>query len=620
MTINSKLPALLGLLLCASSVFGSELAVSEIEELTVVGSRLNDASSGFESTITEETLEALAPISVQDALRSLPGVFLSQPGGRSGVPSLSIRGAESNFALVLVDGVRVNDPNNTRGGSFDFSTLDVAEITTMQLVRGPASAVYGSDAMAGVLNVRTFDRQSDSRLSVDAADDEMRRYSLRLNQELTDELYANATLSRSSEEYAGGASFDGDFARVNLVSESTGLEWSLSAAFAETEQRAFPEDSGGDRFAAQSALDRRDSESLTLNGSLRYALTENLALVTRASWLDREEDFRSPGILPGPRSDFGVPPNEAVSDLERIEVTSFVTGDYGRVNWVTGLDWRQEDGASVGEVTFLGPTAFEIDRDQLGVFGELSFAVSDRLTLEGSLRSDSTDDEGEQTTYGFAATYAVADRTSLIARTGTGFKLPSFFALASPLVGNPALEAETVRNWEVGVAHSTDSLSVQLVYFDSAYKDLVDFDSELFTNVNRSQVDTSGVDLSVQGSVDRLNLGYRALLSYVDVDAPNPLRQRPDWRYGFDLFWSPTDRWSFTGSVNYTGDRFDSSIPRPSVTLDSYLRTDVLASYSLTDRLKISIGALNLFDEAFEDADGFTGQGRQVRARMQWSF
>ena len=82
-------------------------------------------------------------------------MHVDQVGGRGGTGSLYMRGADPNYTLVLVDGVRVNDPTNARGGSFDFSTLDMADVERVEIARGPYSAVYGGDALAGVINIVT---------------------------------------------------------------------------------------------------------------------------------------------------------------------------------------------------------------------------------------------------------------------------------------------------------------------------------------------------------------------------------------------------------------------------------------------------------------------------------
>lgn len=601
-------------------------AVSEAkridEEVTVVGSRIKSSRSILpEATIDEVTLSTIAPVSILDGLRTLPGIYASQPGGRSGVPSVSIRGAESNFALVLVDGVRVNDPMNTRGGSFDFATVDIDEVESIQLIRGPASAIYGSDAMAGVLNLSTESRQrTGTELVVGAGESGLSRYAVRSSLEPGENVRVNGVASKASEDYSGDGSFDGTFGRASIELSSNQQELRLAVSAADTEQRAFPEESGGDRFAVLRTLDQRDTKSLTLSGQYRVDLSDATFAAVSLSWLDREEDFVSPGIAPGPVNAFGVPANSAVSELQRTEFSSYVSQNTGTVQWAAGGDWRREEGSADGEVMFLGPTVFDIERDVLGAFAEARWQALPRLQVEGSVRLDFPESESTETTYGLASRWQFSDRLFGIARLGTGFKLPSFFALGNPLVGNPDLKPETVRSWETGLELELANFSARAIYFNNAYEDLVDFDPQLFTNVNRSAVDTSGVDLSIQGTALNDRLSFRALASYVDIDVQDaaPLRQRPDWRYGADLAFSVDDRLTITGSVHYTDERFDTSIPTPTIILDGYTRTDLLAHYDVTEALRVSVGALNLLDEQYEDAYGVDAQGRQLRVRARW--
>jgi len=127
-------------------------------EIVVTGSRVatDPANLAANVTVLERTdFDVEKPTQLADLLRRVAGVHIDQVGGRGGTGSLYLRGADPNYTLVLVDGVRVNDPTNARGGSFDFSTLDVADIERVEIARGPYSAVYGGDALAGVINIVT---------------------------------------------------------------------------------------------------------------------------------------------------------------------------------------------------------------------------------------------------------------------------------------------------------------------------------------------------------------------------------------------------------------------------------------------------------------------------------
>ncbi len=125
-------------LACAALVIPAGVQ-AQSENVIVTATRLSGEEAGSNvSVIDAATIAARDPSSVVDLLRDLPGVFVQQSGGRGSVVSLFTRGAKPNFTLVLLDGVKANDPTNTRGGSYDFSTLDLNDIERIEFVRGPA--------------------------------------------------------------------------------------------------------------------------------------------------------------------------------------------------------------------------------------------------------------------------------------------------------------------------------------------------------------------------------------------------------------------------------------------------------------------------------------------------
>src|SRR5690606_4333273 len=147
-------------------ILSSALPAEELPEIVSIGSytptpagRLSRAAA----VVDTADVEARRSVDGADLLRHVAGVHVAQPTGPGGVTSVFVRGGEPNFTVVLIDGVRVNDPMSTRGGSFDFTTLAAGEISRLELVRGPQSAVHGSDAIGGVINVVTH--EPDDRFS-----------------------------------------------------------------------------------------------------------------------------------------------------------------------------------------------------------------------------------------------------------------------------------------------------------------------------------------------------------------------------------------------------------------------------------------------------------------------
>ena len=159
------------LLLCGGAG-ASDRPVVSMRELVVSASqiptRLQDTPVNA-TIITRAEIEARQPVDVVDLLRQVGGAHIVQPGGPGGVSSIYIRAGEANFAVVLIDGVKVNDPTNSRGGSYDFSTLDIAAIERIEIVRGPLSTVYGSDAMGGAINIITREGTAETQVGLHGA-------------------------------------------------------------------------------------------------------------------------------------------------------------------------------------------------------------------------------------------------------------------------------------------------------------------------------------------------------------------------------------------------------------------------------------------------------------------
>ena len=219
-----------------------------------------------------------------------------------------------------------------------------------------------------------------------------------------------------------------------------------------------------------------------------------------------------------------------------------------------------------------------------------------------------------ETTGKVGAVYALANGTTrLRANWGTGFKLPSFFALGSPLVGEPNLRPETSSSLDAGLAQLllAGAAEVSVTLFDNTYEDLIDFDPDTFRNVNRDEVTTRGVELAGSWSVSP-DLRLRAHATYADIevkDSDRELLQRPDWRGGAALRWAPAKDWLLDLDWLYVGNVLDSSIPTGSLELDAWSRVDLRLGWLATPRLRVALAVDNLLDGDYEEAVGFPAAG-----------
>ncbi len=629
-----SLVILLGVLLGnVQAVANQQDATAPMETLVVTGTRLTntaESSPRHTTVVTRETIESRRDASVIDLLRSIAGVQVTQYGGRGGVSSIFVRGAEPNFTVVLLNGVKVNDPNNTRGGSFDFSTLNLAEIERVELVRGPQSAIYGSDSLAGVISITTSRGTSEPRASVDAefGQQGLYRTSLRGSGAIGESTIASGSISRSDDgDAVSGNRFHNTAASLHLASEfSDSLKLDVSARHASSDANSFPEDSGGSRLAALRTLDTQKQEQTSFAAQLGWQATPWLSGHLLASYAQHRDDKRSPGIAPGARD--GIPATQGDSDLKRLNLSSYARLDLSnRVSVTSGFDYQREDGELTGSVElapgFSLPTDFNLDRHIKGVFAEARYQSDSGATLSAAIRNDNPSNDSSETTLLVGAQYQLG-ATRLFANWGEGFKLPSFFALGHALVGNPNLAPETSQNWELGIDQQwrKGALQTTLVLFQNTFDNLIDFDFDLFTNVNRNEVRTQGVELASNWQVSQA-VDLTAHLTYLDIDVKNnvtKLRQRPNLRGGLSIDASLNEQWSLHANWLYKAEADDSSVPTGPQALDAYNLLNARLAWSPNDRIQIWLAVDNLLDDDYEETVGFENPGFRSRVGLRYQL
>lgn len=600
------------------------------DEVQVTGTRLaadGQVVPGSATVIDRDEIEARNDAVVVDLLRDLPGLHVNQPGA-GGVTQVFIRGSEPNFTVFLLDGIRVNDPNNTRGGSFDLATLNLADLDRVEIVRGPQSSIYGSDGLAGVVNF--ISRRGGERLAataeVEAGGDDYLRGTLQASGpagRLGD--FSLQATRRDDGEAVPGSTYEADTVSGRLhLAPATAVTANLYARYASSDSTTFPEQSGGPELAVLPGLQRANADDFTLGADADWTINTAWSVQALASLYERSDEYASPGIDPFT----AVPPNGAANDLDRQNAALRATvrpSDQAIATF--GVDYQRESGESDGYVLFGPdpvPNSFRLDRDIVGVFAEGRYLPDSRWILQASIRHDEPDGAGGETTGKLGAVHTLANGTTrLRANWGTGFKLPSFFALGSPLVGDPDLRPEKSTSVDVGISQSllSGAAEVSVTVFDNDYTDFIDFDADCFCNVNR-EVTTGGLELEGNWSVSA-ELALRAHATWTDIDVKDSdleLLQRPDWRGGAALRWSPAENWLVDLDWLYVGEALDSSIPTGILELDPWHRVDLSLNWVATPRLRLALAVDNLLDAGYEEAVGFPAAGIRPRFGVRYLF
>jgi iron complex outermembrane receptor protein/vitamin B12 transporter len=591
-----------------------------VEVIQVSGTRLDGTPLGAYSTLSREEIEQINPASTIDLLKRLPHVDVSENGNAGGFSYVSIRGGEFNFTLVTIDGIAVNDSTNSRGGGFDFNQINPSAIERIEVYRGGINTIYGGDAISGVINIVTRDTTAPV-VTLELGTDEQLNVSATTSHRLSNNTSLLGSVSSQNKRVSSFEEIQSDQLLLKSAYATKALKLGGLATFNQSEVSGFTEDSGGELLAQPKTAETRDSEQWLVGFSGELTLNDATNLNGQLSWLNREETIDNPGIAEGVFS--GIPASVVTSDYERKDVDLYATFIISpQTSMVAGANIRQQDGQNRGflDFGFPLPVDYDFSQDTQSFYIEAKHAF-DAFTVEASARYDSPDDFDNETSIRLGGSYTVDDNTRLFAVFNQGYKLPSFFALAHPLVGNSELQPERSDNFEVGFASQvSETILFEIIYFANEFTDLVDFDAELFTNVNRNKVDTSGLEFDVSAALSN-NIDLIANVRYLDIDAQEgvTLRKRPNvsGNLRVDVAYKISRTSIF---IDFRDNYLDSSIATGYVRLPGYASVGVSSVISLNEQLDINLNIQNALGKTLEDSVGFIEDDVEARVGVTYRF
>ena len=571
--------------------------------------------------------------SMVDALRATPGVHLDQPGGPGGRSSVYVRGGEENYTVVLLDGVPVNNSTDSRGGGFDFGTLDSSEFAVAEIVRGPVSARYGPDALSGVIKLASnvVAAPNGSEVAVQAGG---RGYAAA--HVLTGAQQDGIAVAASANWSEDGSREAGSVARHESMAAGTtwkgqGLEGRITLRYGWQESAAFPDDSGGARYAVLRSLEDRSGSTTTAAVELQSSAANDSGIKWRVrswgAWLHAQDD--SPGVAPGLRDPTGLPESLETTTLRRVGVSTEGAVDLSETAVLAaGVDAESEQGKSDAALLY-GPLAIPADfsatRDRVGVFAEYTWQPTKGWLLQPSARVDHASGYSPRVTPRLGWRAPLGRDTTLRINAGTGFKRPSFYAVSNPLVGNPALRPERSQTIDAGIERrlAAGRWTIGIDGFSSRYRDGIDFDPGPPPRlVNRNLIRSDGAELSLGiQAAETLEFGLSG--TFADVRSEpggGPLRGRARTEGGLRVRWRPTRTLTIEASARAVGRVLDSSVPTGDRFLPGWWRMDLAARYQLRRGLTLTVAGDNLLNLSYEEAIGVPSPGVRLRAGIEARF
>lgn len=586
----------------------------DLDKVVVTATRTavtTDATLAPVEVIDRESIARSQASTLAELLRGRAGINLSNQGGTGKLTTVFLRGAESDHVLVLLDGVRVGSATS---GLASFQDLPIAMIDRIEIVRGPRSSLYGSDAIGGVIQIFTRRETGDAN------------FHFHLGAGSNGRREGGVGVGVGGER--GWFGIDAGMLRTDGINACDGIADVVNGIFAgcfTTEpdrdgyrQHAFSA-RGGLKFGDDVTL---DAHALRVSGHNEYdgsfvnsSDIQQLIVGTKLDW--RAGDRVNVQVGLGHNKDAsdnfldGVANGDFASRRDSANVQADVTLAEGHLLTV-GADWlrdRIESSTNYDEKRRANRAGFVQYQGRLGA-NDLQLAV----------RRDDNDQFGGKTTGTAAWGVGFAEDWRVTASYGTGFKAPTFNELYFPFFGNPALRPESSRTAEVGVAWRGDNTSVRLDAFATEVDDLIAYDAALFLPNNIEEARLRGAELRVDSTVFGWQLGASA--SWLDTENRSngfnrgnelPRRARESARLELDRAFGDF-RVGLTGAAE--GSRYDDVANTRE--LGGYATLDLRAEYTLARDWTLQARVGNVFDRDYETAAYYNQPGREYFVTVRY--
>lgn len=603
MTRNNR--ASFGLIIAGLSL---GIAHAELDPITVYAKRIPTSVEETTSAITilsAEELKRMQENRLIDSLNLVPGIQGLTPGGQTGnIGTVLIRGLSTKYMQVVVDGVRLTDSTNG-AGSF-LGNAQIGGVTNLEVLRGPQSVIYGSGAAGGVIGYDTALGQGESTsVSTEVGNFGTFRSSL-LTQGSTGNLsYAVGVGLFETDNDPQEGYLQHDYRQGY---EMLALEWQarddlsvrLSYRGSQNELKVIS-DSG---FGASPQDIDTDTHLFALNATYQV----------NPWWSSR--------VI------FGYYKEDYAADFSGFLVAS----DYDRasLNWVNEIELHQELSVTAGlefaHSDYRNLNIPNLDYENFGIFVNGVWTPSERFLAEVGLRYEDHNVFGGDVAWNVGAVYELAGKTNLRVRAGEAYRTPTLIdsqAFVSPFgadqVANPALEAEQVFGYEIGLAHDFNGHLAELSFFDQQLDNAIGrgpIVGGVYQNINlNGQTDVSGLEFAVSGELsDRIRYRFAGTRQFKEE-----LIDVPDLQLNADLSYK-SERFSIGVGASY----LDGASYGLANTTDSYHVTRIYGTYILSENITLYGRMENLFDEDYLlSDDGFlpvTGHGRSfvIGASLKW--
>lgn len=621
--MNNK--KLLPLSAAAIAVFGgiSSLAwANNADQMVVTANRFEQPISSIlapVTVVTREDIDHWQSNTVIDVLRRLPGVDFYQNGGRGQLSLIYIRGANSGHVLVLVDGIRLNQAGIS--GSSDMSQIPISLVQRIEYIRGARSAIYGSDAIGGVINIITGRTEPGTTLGATLGSYSYQNYNASTQQLIGKKTKVTAS---ASYDYTSGYDIEArgntgntpQHDRDGFMGKSLwlGIEHQFNDEF-----NGFARGYGYDNRTKYDSyydskypgplVDTRELSSRTIDTGMQFSrgIYSTQLLASYSHVKDYNFDPRIGRYDTSAR----------LNDSEQYNLqwgNSFRIEDGGIS---TGIDWNRQ---SVEPDT--NGMVKKANTDNTGLYLTGQKQIQD-ITIESAIRGDHHSEYGWHTTWQVGAGWEFIEGYKLIGSYATAYKAPTLDQLYGKWGANENLKPEESQQWEIGLEGLTGPLSWQLSAYRNQIDNLIDYREGInqtpssYYNIKKATI--KGIEWT--GDLDTWIFHHQLTYQYIDPkdnETNKVLLRRAKQQVKYQLDWN-IEKVNMGLTYQYIGSRYDTDYPR-TIKQGGFSLWDATAAYPVTDHLTIRGRIANLLDKDYETAYGYRTPGREFFLTGSYNF
>ncbi len=609
--------------------------------------------TGASTIINNESIINSGASNLSELLRNVAGVTISQAGAYGSLSELRFRGSESNHIMVLIDGIEVNDIG--QGGLVDLSHILLSNVVRIEVLKGPQSALLGSNAMSGIINIITHDNHKAADITIGYGNQNTRQFSGRIN---------------------------------NIGSGTSPLQFSLNAQYIDTD---------GEN-SSRNGNEKDGYKNHNVAGKLSYIRDQNNKVSLTARFMNYRNDFDAndynTGLLrdannhsKGQQQTFGLQwryspyygayqNNQKYNSTKGYENTSngkavaawsqFIQlhftkndtsnfadnifsnstkGEKLRLFWNhnialfdffslnIGAEGIKESFEQRGLISFADPNQNQEQSSRSLVLSSL-YQLSSSFSVDANYRFDNNSEFKDATSHQVTINYQINEHWRLFLSTGKAIKNPTFTErfgfFPESFIGNAALKPEHQKSKEMGIKANFERFSMSTNVFSSSLKDEIqgfvfDENSGLFTAQNSEGESTrNGLEIELNTSLSKLEL--RAQYTYLNAKEQEALElRRPKHTGSITLDYPINDSQHLYFQFDYVGTRFDRffpPFPEPSqtVALSSYWLTAVNYRWQVSDNTNVKFRVDNAFNSKYEDVFGYSGQSLRYTLSLQTTW